>query len=249
MRDTVRRADGTPVHNLATGTLTVTTTPITPTAREDRATTTFGVARRVEVLDNDSAGAASAPLDPTSVRLQLRPGLPEGSSLADGGRTLTLPGLGVHRAGDDGVVTFTPAAGFTGRVPTVGYTVRDTNGTPATASLTLRVDGGGAAADDRRHPGRQPVVVDVLSNDDPPSGAGWDRTSVCLVVDRTCVKSTTRSGVATWDVNADGTIQLASAPGFTGGAIITYSVRDTVVGTYTSTLTVDVAPAREALGD
>ena len=40
-----------------------------------------------------------------------------------------------------------------------------------------------------------------------------------------------------------------SAAGFTGDAKVSYAVHDTVVGTYTSTLTVSVAPAREAKND
>jgi CshA-type fibril repeat protein len=238
IRDTVHRLDGRLVHNLATSTLSVAVTPITPVALSDSASTTFGRSVDIAVLRNDRPGAPSAPLVPSTVRL------------SNGSQTLTVAGFGTYVARSDGVVVFTPARGFTGNVPAVGYRVSDANGTVAAATITVQVTGAAVlrptTATTRAG---QPVVVDVLSNDDPPSGAGWDRSSVCVVAGTSCLKHATRPGVGSWTVDDDGTITFASASGFLGDARVAYAVHDTVVGTYTSTLTVIVAPAREARND
>ncbi|HEY0239473.1 MAG TPA: cadherin-like domain-containing protein [Friedmanniella sp.] len=247
MRDTVHRTDGRVVHNPATSTLTASVTPITPVASDDVATTVFGTAVDIRPVANDHAGAASAPLVPSSVRLRLTTGLPSGSELSPDATVLTIAGRGQFVARADGTVTFTPAVGFTGQVPAAGYQVSDANGTPALASITVTV-GGAAVMRPTRETMRagETLVVDVLSNDDPPTGAGWDRSSVCLLVGGGCVKTASASG-ATWSVDAQGGI--ACTPASTGTTQISYSVHDTVVGTYTSTLTVVVAAAREARGD
>ena len=247
VRDTVHRTDGRVVHNTVTSTLTTSVTPITPAASDDVASTVFGRAVDIRPVANDHAGAASAPLVPSTVRLRLTAGLPAGSQLSPDATVLTVAGSGQFVARPDGVVTFTPAAGFTGRVPAAGYQVSDANGTPALASITVTV-GGAAVVRPTTETMRagETLVVDVLSNDDPPTGAGWDRSSVCLLVGGGCVKTASTSG-SSWSVDAQGGI--ACTPASPGTTRISYSVHDTVVGTYTSTLTVVVEAAREARGD
>ena len=139
VRDTVRRTDGRVVHNLATATAGVSVSAVTPVAKDNWANTTVGHAVQVPVLGNDRPGAASAPLVPSSVRLKLGPGLPKSSTLSSDGRTLTVTGRGVYAARSDGVVVVTPAPGFSGVVPTVGYTVSDSNGTTVSATVTVGV--------------------------------------------------------------------------------------------------------------
>ena len=45
------------------------------------------------------------------------------------------------------------------------------------------------------------VTVDVLSNDDPPAGATWNRSSVCLVLAAGCLKQSSVDGFS-WSVDA-----------------------------------------------
>ena len=53
------------------------------------------------------------------------------------------------------------------------------------------------------------ALVDVLSNDDPPQGVGWDRSTVCLLVSSGCVRDYSASGFA-WHVDPDdGTITVS----------------------------------------
>ncbi|MGI3782599.1 MAG: Ig-like domain-containing protein, partial [Janthinobacterium lividum] len=137
--DTVTTSTGETVHNPARAALTVTVTPVTPVALNNWSNTTVGQPVEVPVLANDRAGDASAPLDPSTVRLRLGPGLPSGSTSSDYDHTITVPGRGVYHVRDDGVVVVTPAPGFVGVVPTIGYAVRDTNGTITTATITVGV--------------------------------------------------------------------------------------------------------------
>ncbi|MGI3784231.1 MAG: Ig-like domain-containing protein [Janthinobacterium lividum] len=141
VQDTVTRTDGRVVHNLVTSTVTVAVRAIAPVLLNNWSNTTVGRAVEVPVLGNDRPGAASAPLVASSVRLRLGPGLPRSSTLSADGRTLTIPGRGAYVARTDGVVVVTPAQGFAGIVPTVGYTVGDTNGTIASATVTVGVHG------------------------------------------------------------------------------------------------------------
>ena len=75
-RDAVRTRTGEIVHNPTTSNLRVTVTPVTPVALNNWSNTEVGKAVYVRVLGNDRPGVASAPLVPSSVRLELGPGLP-----------------------------------------------------------------------------------------------------------------------------------------------------------------------------
>lgn len=249
-QDTVERLDGRLVHNPTSATLTVTVTPVTPVAVDDVATTVYGTPVDIAVLGNDKPGAAAAPFVGASIRLRLTPDLPTGSSLSGDAKRLVVAGQGTFAARPDGVVVLTPARGFTGLVPTIGYQVSDVNGTSARASISVRV--GGAAVMRPTHAtvrAGETVVVDVLSNDDPPYGTGWDRSSVCL---RFFAGECTKSydiGYVSWSVDAvDGTISFFVERELDPG-VFPYSVRDTTGVTRTSELDVTILPAREARGD
>ncbi len=247
-RDAVARADGRVVHNPVTSTLTVSVTPVTPVAVDDSATGTYGRPLDVTVLGNDRPGAASAPLVPASLRLRLTAGLPAGSRLSADARTLTVPGSGTFVASAQGTVRFTPVTGFVGRVPAVGYSVTDANGTLAEATITVRVGGAPVMRPSRATVvAGQTLVVDVLSNDDPPEGVRWDRSSVCLVVAGGCVRDHSGSGVS-WRVDPDDGTITVSSPATAGGSVtIDYRVRDTTGAGYGSTLAVTISPTRKAL--
>lgn len=119
--------------------LVVTVTGPVPVALDNWASTVAGTAVEIPVLGNDKPGAASAPLVPSSIRLRLAPGLPDGSRLSGDTKTLVVAGAGTFVARTDGVVVFTPVAGFVGTVPTIGYQVSDSRGTGARASITVQV--------------------------------------------------------------------------------------------------------------
>ncbi|WP_353130960.1 gliding motility-associated C-terminal domain-containing protein, partial [Parapedobacter pyrenivorans] len=90
---------------------------IAPTALDDQATTPYGQAVTILVLNNDQVG--SSPIVPSTVRLI------DGS----GNRVsvVTIPGEGRYEVNAQGIVTFEPADGFTGS-SSVRYEVADENG-------------------------------------------------------------------------------------------------------------------------
>lgn len=108
-----------------------------PVARDDTAVMRPGQAVSINVLANDTD--ADGDLDPGSVRF-VDP--PRTFGLSADGRTLTAPGQGVWTVNSQGVVTFTPAAGFTGQPTEVEYTVRDRAGhVSESADIRITVQG------------------------------------------------------------------------------------------------------------
>ncbi|WP_435748314.1 Ig-like domain-containing protein [Microbacterium sp. PMB16] len=153
--------------NEATSTLTITVAPVVPAAADDAAVTPFATAVTFDFVGNDDAGDPAIPLDPASAIFEAS-GIPAGltAEIRDGGKTLDVDGEGVYTLRDDGTVTFTPDAGFSGATTPVGYTIFDENGTPATAALSVTVRPGPAVAPDTdTTPQNVPVTVDVLGND------------------------------------------------------------------------------------
>lgn len=139
VRSLVRAQAGFVLDSYLDSYLRITVDPVTPTAHADTAATTVGRPVVVGVLDNDTAGVAAVPLVPTSVRLRLTDELPAGSALSGDTKTLTVAGRGVFLVAGDGDITFVPLGTTTGRVPTVGYSVADTNGTTARSTLVVTV--------------------------------------------------------------------------------------------------------------
>jgi len=102
---------------------------IAPNAVDDHATTPYGQAVTIPVLNNDEAG--SSPIVPSTVKL------------IDGAgnrvSTVTIPGEGRYTVNAQGVVTFEPAEHFTG-TSTATYEVSDENGLVSNvATITVNV--------------------------------------------------------------------------------------------------------------
>ncbi len=174
-----------------------------PTAQDDRsAGNEPGAPALVRVLANDSAN-----VDPTSVRLL------DG----DGRPTPTLPvrGEGTWQADDaTGVVTFTPADGFTGNPTPVRYQADDGAGHVVTAGITVGFSPVAQADESRRAPLGSAVTVDVTAND----STNVDRTSVRLrAADGSAVTELVVPGQGTWAVDtASGRITFTPLAGYSG---------------------------------
>ncbi|MEV7974388.1 Ig-like domain-containing protein, partial [Cellulomonas sp. NPDC089187] len=143
------------------------------------------------------------------------------------GVSSTDPEVGEVLWNDDGTITFTPAAGFTGEA-SFTYDVQDTFGQTATATITVTVvavtlDDLTASTDYGTA-----VTVDVL---DAATGTGVVVTSV----------GTPSHGTAV--VNEDGTVTYTPAGGFSGTDTFTVTVTDELGQVATATVTVTVAPA------
>ena len=106
-----------------------------PVAEDDTATTDEDSAVTIDLLSNDSDSDGS--LVPTSV---IFVETPEGSTLSDDGKTLTVPDEGEYAIAPDGQVTFTPVADFNGTPTPVTYQVSDDDGAIDTAQINLTVN-------------------------------------------------------------------------------------------------------------
>ncbi len=231
--------------NPESSTMRVTVTPVTPRADDDAATTPYLHLVTVDILANDTAGAASAPLVPSTVQIQ---------DPADGTWTdsVTIPGEGTHGVQADGSVAFLPSAGFSG-ASSIDYRVLDANGTAASATLTVTVgDPPVALADTATTPQNITVTTDVLANDTPGTGATFDASTVRLrdPANAAFKSSVTIPGEGVYTVNADGSVTFDPEPGLSTPATpVTYRVVDSDGNGATSTLAVTVTPIVPVLSD
>ena len=233
--------------NTATAIASVTVTPVRPQPVDDQAQTDYRTVVSLDLLANDQPGAESAALVPSSVRLLA-------SGATDGGTALTVPGEGSYRL-VDGVITFTPAAGFEGLTSAISYQVADANGTPATAVLQVRVAAPAApsAADDAVHtPYATPVTADVLANDHAGALATLQPRSVLLIGAGATDsgKTLVLDGVGTFSVGTSGAVTFSAADGFFGAVpSVDYQVFDELGQSAQASLSVRVGRPPHALDD
>lgn len=172
----------------------------------------------VNVLSNDQDPDGA--LDPASIVLVGGTG---------NGKTLTMPGQGVWTVDEQGRVTFTPDAGFTGNPTPVSYTVADNDGNRSDpAQVTIRFAAQAPIATDdvlADVPVSETAIVDVLSNDRDPDGR-LDPTSVILV-GAADGKVLTVPGQGVWRVDASGRVSFTPENGFFGSPNpVSYQVAD-----------------------
>jgi gliding motility-associated-like protein len=210
-------SDGT---DTATGTLTVTVTPVndapvaiadTATVSEDTATTS------IEVIANDTDVDSGDILSLTSV---------------------STSGTGIVSINSDGFsVDYTPSANFNG-TEVITYTISDGTDT-ATGTLTVTVtpvnDAPVAIADTATvSEDSATTSIDVIAND---TDEEEDTLTLTLV---------NTSGIGTVSINLDGvSVDYTPSADFNGTEVITYTVSDGT-DTASGTLTVTVTPVNDA---
>jgi CshA-type fibril repeat protein len=188
-----------------------------------------------------------------------------GATCTTGQTSLTRP-EGVYVLNPStGVVTFTPAQGFSGTPsdPPL-FCATDVLGQTTCATLTPTVapppappassqGDNGQALPGAPSPAAlpevestmagQPVTLRPLANDSPSSGAMLDASSVQLRDPRTgrYASAVTIAGQGTFRVNPDGSVVFTPEPGFVGTTpAVVYRVTDSLGKTTTSTVTVIV---------
>ncbi len=238
---TVTYRVGDELGRTAEATLSV-TVHAAPAASDHAATTDYLVGVAVDVLDDQQDPAAAEP-DPESLVLVG----------ADGSRVdeLVVAAEGGYTAGDDGRISFTPARGFTGETTPLAYEFSDALGAVARALLRVTVTPPAppaALADTADATAGEPVVVDVLANDDAFGGAGLDPATVCLVVAGECVAAI-EDPTGSWAVTPAGRVGFTPAPDTAGHPGVTYRVSDELGRAASATLTVSVDAAPRALDD
>ncbi|MBK8284812.1 MAG: tandem-95 repeat protein [Ahniella sp.] len=196
----------------ATAAVTVAVQDNPPVAVNDSASTPSATPVTLNVLANDS--------DPQNDPLSLV--------------STATPANGSVTFSANGSVTYTPNAGFSG-VDTFNYTVRDSNGSTATATVSVTVSALPAnrspIATDDSTTGLGLIfnAIDVLANDSDPDG------------DVLTVLSFTQpaNGVVTFS-GVPGVLHYRANVGFCGLDTFTYTVSDGRGGTATATVTVNV---------
>ena len=211
-------------------TITVVIESSGPTAIDDATTTPLNTAVDIDALDNDVAGDGA--LDPTSV-----------SFVAGTEPDDTTEGVFIVDPGT-GLVTFTPAAGFTGTA-TIDYEVCDVNSQCdiATITVVIQTNGPTAVDDNVFTPIDTAVDIDILDNDIEGDGA-LDPTSVSFV--GTPPNSSTE-GEFTED--GAGLVTFIPVTGFTGTATIDYEVCDVNLLCSIATITVTITTGNDEDGD
>ena len=131
----------------------------------------------------------------------------------------------------DGTITYSPFRDFNGP-DTITYTIVDPDGNTSTSTVSVTVnpvnDDPIAEDDYAETPLDTPVTIDILANDTDLDG------------DTLTVVGTPTSADGTVVVNPDQTITFTPNPGFTGAAVINYTMTD---GTVTDTAVVTVLVA------
>ncbi|MEY2909651.1 MAG: hypothetical protein RLZZ602_2174, partial [Pseudomonadota bacterium] len=201
-----------------------------PVANNDLGATDFETPVTVSVLSNDF----DANDDPVSVAAVVQP--------ENGSVTIN----------DDGTITYTPNAGFSGE-DSFTYTLVDENGAEDTATVTITVaeevaplpppvneappppppvnEAPDAVDDAVTTDFQTPVSGSVLPNDSDPEGNALTITGNTLPASGTLV------------FNADGTFTYTPNEGFSGSDSFTYTIADGNGGTDTATVTISVGEA------
>jgi hypothetical protein len=204
--------DGNGGQDTATVFISVGDGNLPPDAVDDTASTTAGLPISIPVLANDS--------DPDNDPLVI-------DSFTNGTN-------GTVSLGNNGQLTYTPDAGFTG-ADSFTYTVTDGAGNQDTATVSVNVGEApntdpDAVNDTASTVAGTPVFVDVLANDSDPEN------------DPLSIDSWTNGTNGTVSLGTNGQLQYAPNAGFTGADSFTYTVTDGNGGMDTATVTVQVDP-------
>jgi gliding motility-associated-like protein len=157
------------------------------------------------------------------------------------GTTASIPGIGTIVVSTTGSYTFTPAAGYTGAVPDIDYTISDGNGGSDVGRLSITVfnvnDPPQATDDVFSVSQRQNVVGNVLTNDTDPD---TQRSNLLITqfvvngingppiqVDPTAGGTITIANVGQLTLNKDGSFTFVPDANFSGNVPdITYTLSD-----------------------
>ena len=131
----------------------------------------------------------------------------------------------------NGTITYTPDPNYNGP-DTITYTVTDPDGNTSTSTVAVTVtpvnDAPEANPDTSTTPFNTPVTFAVLGNDTDVDG------------DTLAISGTPTSPNGTVVVNGDGTLTFTPTPGFTGAAVVNYTIVDEEGLTDSTTWTITV---------
>jgi CshA-type fibril repeat protein len=233
-----------------------------PTAFPDTSSGPLNTAQTKNLLTNDttalSAAGTTSALVPSTIRL-CDPNLSQTAPncTVAPGSTITVTNVGTYSVSDLGVMTFTPANGYTGTPPPLGYQVADGNGKTGNSTYTPTVSSTTPVASNDTSSGPYDTnqVIDLVANDIAGSLYPLDDASIKLcpvgTPDNGCLGSTlTVPNEGIYSSNPDGTVTFDPYPSFKGTATpIKYTILDTSGQLTSATITPSVtAPAVPVAG-
>jgi CshA-type fibril repeat protein len=231
----------------ATSTLTP-VIPQPPVANPDTNTGNWDTNQTISPLTNDTAGAVSAPLVASTVKLC---GISPAQSPNNCSQTtLTVASQGTYTVNANGTVTFDPLPTFNGTATAVRYQVADTLGQVANTTITPTVLAPRApTANPDTNTGNWDTnqTISPLTNDtpgEPTAPLVASTVKLCGVAPsaqtpNNCTQTTlTIANQGTYTVNANGTVTFDPLPSFTGTATaVKYQVTDVIGQTVNTTIT------------
>ena len=238
----------------STATLTIDAVP-DPVA--DVLTTSEDAPLDLPILDNDDTGDGLSALIVDNV-----PPASQGTlTYVDGsGATQNVAAGTPLTPAEAATLQFTPAAGFSGPVATINYTVEDSDGDRGSATLNITVDGiPDVSPDAVTTQENTPIALDPLAND-TDFGDGFDAAIIdtvpaasqgvlTYVDDATGTRVTASAGAELSEAEM-GTLGFAPATGFSGEVTpISYTVRDTDGDIATTQIQIEVAASVDAVDD
>ena len=224
---TYHASDGTATSNVATVTITVNAVNHAPVAVNDAFTVNQDTsANSLNVLANDTDVDAGDTKTITA------------TGATNHGGTVSIVGAGANNT-----LSYTPAAGYVG-AETFTYTMRDTAGLTASATVTVTVSSVNhtpVAVNDAFTVNQDTSAnsFNVLANDTDPD-AGDTKTI-------TATGATNHGGaVSIVGAGANNTLSYTPAAGYVGTETFTYTMRDTAGLTASATVTVTVSSVNHA---
>ncbi|MBV7528417.1 cadherin-like domain-containing protein, partial [Pseudomonas sp. PDM29] len=172
------------------------------------------------------------------------------------GQTATIANVGTLVIAANGTYTFTPAANYNGRVPTVSYTVTDGSGSNVTSTLTINV----TPVDDSFTDANEivstledtavtgSVLTGTSSVDGPVSVVNFTIDGVAGTF--TAGQTATIANVGSLVIAANGAYTFTPAANYNGSVpTVSYTVTDGSGSNVTSTLTISVTPVDDNFSD
>jgi len=216
---------------------------VTPLAQNDSGSTLPSTPITLAILDNDTPGTGQV-LVPGKVDLDpATPNQLDGTiTTAEGGWT----------ANSNGTVNFVPTGDykgsgkpFTGSSPPLSYTVADSSGLVATATIGIVVNPTtppSALSDSANTPFNSAVNLAPAGKGTASPGATLNPTTLDLNPTTAAVEQSLSTAEGAWTVNADGTVTFTPSFNFTGmTAAQPYLIRDSLGHSANAYLNVTVA--------
>lgn len=233
---TVRDTDGL-TSNTATVNVVIAAVNDAPIAGNDVSSTTEGTAVTLNILENDSD--VDGTIDPSTIDLNISEA---------GIQSTRTTGNGTYSVDGTGILTFEPAANYSG-VAVIQYNVRDNLGLVSNnASITIDVTAVNAAPvavdDVATTDENQSVIINILSNDTDDDAI--DPTTVDLNPGTGGIQSSVTVEGGMFTVSTSGVVTFSPTPDYFGTAVATYTVNDNEgLTSNTATITVTINAVNE----